>query len=273
MFLMNVKLGLVGIAIVLALSGCNLGGGGAAIFAANGLIASRTGDVNSNTVTVSPTSQTTFSAVTNSDESIDASWNNGPLSGQTRKFSKIGPGQYGFSNDSEEGVLAISQATTYTAIGVGAVRTKSNDVVAVGLFHSGVAPTAIPASGTLQYGMTNGLIGGTDVPGSVGVVGDVSIAANFSNGQVTGTFSNVKSNQTSGGPTSMQDIGFTGTMATGKALYSSNAMTYGGTAVATGQLVGGFYGPGAVDTAGVFDMTAASSGPRIIGAYGATSAP
>ena len=58
-------------------------------------------------------------------------------------------------------------------------------------------------------------------------------------------------------------------MNSGNALYSSTSMTYGGVA-ANGKLVGGFYGPEAVDTAGVFDMT--SSGTRYLGLYAASSA-
>lgn len=254
----------------LAATGCTTSGE-VDLDAVNALIAEFTaeepGDPSAGSLGASVPALATYE-VEDGGDTVKVSWNNGPLSGKTRTFVNEGPGPYVLDDPNEEGMLTVWRGTEYAVAASAGVIGNTSTKGAVGLAHAGIAPTDIPTNGTLTYGAEGGAhviipeTGPTPCDGPAGgCVGDVNIAANFQTGAVNGTFSNF-----TGG---ISDIGFAGTMNSGNALYSSTSMTYGGLA-ANGKLVGGFYGPEAVDTAGVFDMT--SSGTRYLGLYAASSA-
>jgi hypothetical protein len=206
--------------------------------------------------TTSPTSAT-YSV--DQDGSIDVSWEGGPLSDETRTFEHWSGGEYFLDHVGEQGLLTINRSGAYSASVSVLVTPEDYSTGAMGLAHAGVAPTNIPTSGTLSYARNGGV---TVVPlsqncgASSACVGDVNIAANFSSGAVNGTFSNFNSG--------FDDIGFSGSMNTGNALYSATSLTLGGSS-ASGKLIGGFYGPSVAETAGVFDFT--EDGTRYLGNY------
>jgi hypothetical protein len=260
--------------IVCLLSACaSAGGGGGGGAGSGGGVASRAGNAlitpMSSIGLIPPWTWTVANAKyqVQQNGSIKVSWDKGSLAGKTRTFvPDILPPDYVLDSTAESGLLTVITSTGNAAAVEGLIA-ESNpaDNGAFGLVHVGTTPTNLPSSGTLTYARAEGIVL-HPMLGQCGIssdcVGDVNIAANFSAGTVSGTFSNFN-----GG---LGNVGFNGTMNTGNTLYSSDSLTYGGSPT-DGILLGGFYGPGASDTAGVLDVTAGSV--HYLGGYAATRAP
>jgi hypothetical protein len=138
------------------------------------------------------------------------------------------------------------------------------DQTAVVAAHAGALSTDSPSSGTVTYtGALTGL-GFSTVAGTAS--GDVSISANFDNRTIAGNVSSIliRNDDAPDSTATLGDIAFTGTMATDRATYSGTNVTIGGNA-ATGLVDGGFYGPGAAETAG--SIVAVGQDGGLIGAY------
>ena len=156
-------------------------------------------------------------------------------------------GDYGFA-----GFVGANDSTT----GVGNIATAYGSV-------EGVGPT-----GTVPIGSVGYTGGAAEVVQTVGstpsyIAGTSSISANFTSGAVTGTM------DFSG---TADDVGFTGTMNSSKATYSSSAVTLGGV-TGTGQLQGGFFGPDYVETDGSFDVGNTAGTTKVTGAFHGSVAP
>ncbi len=100
--------------------------------------------------------------------------------------------------------------------------------------------------------------------------------ADFTNGTVNG---NIGLNGTTLWPVLPPSpccyIGFSGTMSTSRATYSSNAVAFNGN-IATGNVIGGFYGANGETTAGAFDVQdtgAGGTGAKATGSFLASSVP
>lgn len=147
--------------------------------------------------------------------------------------------------------------------------------------YFGVAQTAsMPTSGSATYtGGATGFIvqpNSTNASGIAGAFyGSSSLTANFASGNVTGSITGINAYQgnTNTLVGTVNDIGLTATIS-GSA-YAGTASVTGaaGTAFdisgATGPLVGGFYGPAANETAGVFNLTGGTNHVSVTGAFGA----
>jgi hypothetical protein len=163
----------------------------------------------------------------------------------------------------EEGIL-IAKALDYSYNGF----VESHDAISyegnIGAGFGGETPTGT-ASGEityLGYAATETMEAGEE---TYFYSGSSSISADFTNGSVEGTFDFSGADD---GP--KPTLGFTdGTMSTNKATYSSTTVTYNSNP-ATGKVIGGFFGPNYIETAGAFDIQS-SGGTKALGSFGATS--
>jgi hypothetical protein len=162
-----------------------------------------------------------------------------------------------------------------------------------GGYHNGTPsevsslPTNVTATYTGLYAGSVITLGANGAPTSIAAQnGTANLSANFSNSTVTGTVTNLTTTSaaisTSPGATTTAAAGYglgmngtiSGTSYTGTAGYNNGAnSTAAGTVVASG-LTGGFYGPGAAETAGALmikgtDPSGKSSPSITVGAFGA----
>lgn len=154
--------------------------------------------------------------------------------------------------------ILIAGATTsgYSFAGLEVAQDSATSAT-VGAGYGGTAPSGNTPSGTVTY--TGAAIGASETTGNTSPVafgGTSSIVANFTGGTVTGTlnFSGTSN-----------DVGFSGTMSSNNATYTGSSFTLGGSS-ATGQVVGGFFGPNYVETAGAFDVQ--NGNTKVGGAFG-----
>ncbi|HUZ12961.1 MAG TPA: transferrin-binding protein-like solute binding protein [Caulobacteraceae bacterium] len=116
-----------------------------------------------------------------------------------------------------------------------------------------------------------------------GFFGNASLTANFASGGVTGSISGIQAysvqNNGVGGNAigSVNDISLSanisGAQYTGTASASGSAGAAFDISGATGSLKGAFYGPSAAETAGVFYLTGGTNGVSVMGAFGAKQPP
>lgn len=162
----------------------------------------------------------------------------------------------------EEGFLTALDGAFSSAVVIDVTNAAEETTVAAA--HAGELTTDSPSSGRVTY--TGGLtgLGFSTVAGVAS--GNVSIDANFDNRTVAGTVSSIvirdEDVPTSTG--TLGNIGFNGTMSTDRATYTGTNVTIGGNA-ATGLVDGGFYGPGAAETAG--SIVAVGQDGGLVGAY------
>jgi hypothetical protein len=244
---------------------------------ANGLIARATltnpEDVGDG-AKIDQTQGTTFSVAEGTEPyTFDVSWNSGPYSNKTRTFAIVDAdgvvGTYAYvkkdENDKDEGVLFMGSDVSNAGFALGAMYTDGKADAAVGATHFGEAPTNIPTSGSLTYhGMNAGVTvndGENKDQLAPFTPGNATILANFGNGDVTGTLESAD----------LSTITFNGKMSAGNSVYSANndQIFYGGEGVGSNsKLIGGFYGDGANQTAGVYDVTTLGETPiRAIGGF------
>nr|WP_299849327.1 transferrin-binding protein-like solute binding protein [Sphingomonas bacterium] len=110
--------------------------------------------------------------------------------------------------------------------------------------------------------------------------GATALTANFATNAITGNITGINAYATGGsGPTSplgtMNSIALSGTISGSLFSGTASASATAGTAVnitgATGTLNGGFFGPNAAETSGVFDLSGA--GIAVMGSFGTTKVP
>lgn len=197
----------------------------------------------------------------------------------------IGGGSFSTSN----GYVAL-EGLSYTSFGMW-VATSANGQSDIAAFSLGYQTPAasVPTSGTATYAGTGNVVGNVYTPGNFGntapaVQGDASFTANFSTGQMTGTFSNMqayaKSNPNS--PTSVyaypwNDVSVSASIASGTAKFSGSAVTTSQPASplalkngAMGYINGAFYGPNAENLSAVWSLGNGDGSGTALGVVGAT---
>lgn len=143
--------------------------------------------------------------------------------------------------------------------------------------------TDMPTTGSATYaGNAVGYVvdpNSTSTYGTAGrFYGDATLTADFAGNTVTGAITDnlvygVEDGQETTVTGSMNDIALSATIS--GATYSGTASAEAGTGNsfditgATGTVDGGFYGPGAAETAGVFALEGGTNGVTVIGSFGA----
>lgn len=253
-------------------AGCgSVNGGGGAPGAVNALIASFETEVAGDPETAESLSKSTATRAilepNDVDDTVEVSWGDGPMSLMSRNFAPVEPGVFEPQDPNLNGSLLVTNPTDNTTLALVTVIPTDKTKGATGIIFDGTVPTNVPTSGMLTYTKTDGAIAqrvsGAGCPvDQIGCYGDVEVTANFGSGAVSGTLTNFDGD--------VEDIAFAGSMAEKKMFYSANSITYNGTKT-NGQLYGGFYGPGATETAGAFDI--GSGNARVVGGYGAAAPP
>jgi hypothetical protein len=243
---------------------------------ANGLIAGATltdkDDVSAG-AKIGQTAGTTFSVAEGEvQDTLDVSWNSGPYSNKTRTFALVdgdgGVGAYEYvkkdENDKDEGVLFVASNLSNAGFALGAMYTEGKADAAAGATHFGEAPTNIPSNGSLTYHGINAGVTVNDGENKDQLApftpGTSTILANFGTGDVNGTLTGLP-----------EEITFNGKMSGGNTQYAANndQIFYGSEGVdSSSKLIGGFYGDGANQTAGVYDVKTLGETPiRAIGGF------
>ena len=147
-------------------------------------------------------------------------------------------------------------------------------------FFAGIKPTNLPTiDDDVEYQGTAAAAVGSEI-GSEHAAGASTLYANFGTGRVMGEIG-----LTGSVSDNTNTIAFTGDMSTNHATYSAASGVAGQSLTlndssAFGQVVGGFFGPNGVETAGAFDVQdhagaigadADPSSVKITGAFGGTS--
>jgi hypothetical protein len=200
-------------------------------------------------------------------------------------------GPYGNLQSAQYGsFLTVSQHVSITSAGF---RTTSDPYGSIGHFHSGTSTgsddmaslKSSSATATYNgtfYGYT--AVNGDDLTQGQGdVAGRVSLTADFGAAKVSG---NVYDMQSPAGPDPGYGIALNGTITgahySGTAQFTNAASAPGAAPVAgyaSGEMTGGFYGPGALETAGAVQIvgnmpTDGGAQPGFFGgSYGAVKAP
>jgi len=157
-----------------------------------------------------------------------------------------------------------AQSLNYAAYGVWAVSDTATAGRAGTFAFGNLTPAAsVPATGTATFnGITIGVGGATSGSTVYALQGNAQIIANFGNQSVTANLTNLGTQNISTNATgSLPNL-------TGTSTISGSAYTgpISGTGL-TGTINGNFYGPAALETAGVWQ--ASGSGNSWIGSYGA----
>ncbi len=144
--------------------------------------------------------------------------------------------------------------------------------------------TNVPRSGSATYtGGATGYLSQSDNTNAVGTLatfyGTVSLSANFASGSISGSVNGINAyglgvnNRTLIG--TVNDISLTGNFTdnvfTGTALALTNVGTGFDISGASGGLTGGFYGTGAAEAAGTFNLAGGTHSVSVIGSFGASS--
>jgi C-lobe and N-lobe beta barrels of Tf-binding protein B len=175
-----------------------------------------------------------------------------------------------------QSVEAGSAALAYSSYGMLLTPVGTAGAVNIGAYHTGT-PTAVsslPTNVTATY--TGGYIG-YEIGGAAGLdvqAGRADLTANFGAGTVTGKVTNLTnlSTSTSAGYGLSMNGAISGGAYTGTAGFTNTAGTAAAGTVTSSALNGGFYGPGAVETAGALSIrgTAPTASPTVIvGSFGA----
>ena len=154
--------------------------------------------------------------------------------------------------------------------------------------QQGVSQTAsMPTTGSATY--TGGATGFVLQPAAINsdnagqFYGTSSLTANFGTGAITGAITGIQAYSPNGSGNTqtlfgtVNDINLAGTISgstyTGTATASATAGTAFDISGATGTLKGAFYGPGAAETAGVFNVSGGPNSTTLAGSFGAKQAP
>ena len=141
---------------------------------------------------------------------------------------------------------------------------------------------SMPTTGSATYSNANGVSGIVAIPSTAGgavsanLTGAVSLSANFSTGQITGSLTDMVAEAKGYGATNWNSVSFTGQLSSSQFTGSTAATSAPGTSFslassATGTLNGGFYGASAGQAAAVWTL---SDGSRsAVGVFGANLDP
>lgn len=257
----NLLLGGVCVA-ALALGGCSSSGG----TAVNALLGSAQitdeGAIDSISLASSDAKTSATIKVADDEQSATVTVKNGKqVAGPTKYTFFDTSGAYAIGTNDEETAILYAAEGNYSYNGFVAGYNPNNGKGNIAAGYGGTAPSGTMPTGAVSYAgvaATTLQTVGEDVLLSA-ATGSSSIDADFASGAVEGTFDF----STVSGPT----LGFAGTMSTDKATYSSTDVTYNSN-TATGQVIGGFYGPDYFETAGAFDIQ--SGGTKALGSFGAS---
>ena len=184
---------------------------------------------------------------------------------------------------------------TYSNFGVWSLNPCSNTssctptyVGTMGGAQPGYALTAsMPTSGSASY--SGGAVGYVQQPFAnnptnvAQFYGTSSLTANFGTGAVSGSVTGINAYSVdNGGGTqtllgTVNNIGLSGTISGAHFSGTTSVTGTAGTAFdisgATGTVTGGFYGPSANETAGVFNVRGGTNNTMLMGSFGAKQAP
>jgi hypothetical protein len=158
----------------------------------------------------------------------------------------------------------------------------------IGGAQPGVSLTStMPSSGSATY--TGGAVGYVIQPvadnshNAGQFWGTSTLNANFGTGGITGSITGINVYSVNNGGSgqtllgTMNNIGLAATISGAQYSGTTDVTGSAGTAFditgATGQIKGGFYGPGAAETAGVFYLTGGANNTSLMGSFGAKQAP
>ncbi len=183
----------------------------------------------------------------------------GDGSSDTLKTSGLSYVSFGFWDKTGMDFGAISNAGTY-------------------MFGFETPLSAMPTTGTAHYSGTGAVSGMAVVPGAPlalpALSGNAAFDANFSTGQVTGSFTGMKA---TAGLTTLpwNDVSVTASIAAGTNTFtgttgaaSAPANAYALKSTATGQVTGGFYGPAANEIGAVWTLSNGDGTGAAIGTVG-----
>jgi hypothetical protein len=175
--------------------------------------------------------------------------------------------------------FGTSVGLVYTDFGQWNVAINGNTVYAgtyAGAQPGGAQTTTMPTTGSASYsgGATGGVVQANATTSSATFYGSAAMSANFATGAVTGSITAIKAYGVSGTSLlgTINSINFTATIAGSAFAGTTSASTTAGTAFdisgATGVIRGGFYGPNAVEAAGIFNLTGGTNSIGLTGAFG-----
>ena len=188
-----------------------------------------------------------------------------------------GPGySSGTTSGSVSAVYNVPLGTLqYTLLGTWYHDDNVGNAAGVSEFIGGyqTAPSSVPTSGTATYSLAGGVSGQGFIPGKyqpaapalavpytpISISGDASISANFSTGQITGSFTNMKASLPDGsGAQPWNNVSLAATIASGGfSGTTATTSTPGGAlgfASGTGTIKGYFYGPSANEVGAVWTL-------------------
>jgi C-lobe and N-lobe beta barrels of Tf-binding protein B len=234
---------------------------------------------------IMPTGASSFSIVGTTTQTATVTGNlaNGQASATTGPLAMTCSTSGRTCSDSTPGyysILASTQAGTGTLAysNFGILTTPNGTGGNFGGYHNGT-PTAVgtlPTNVTATYSGT--YRGYVAVPNTVSQqAGDASLTANFSNGTMVGSVTNLSNLTAAGATAAGYGLSMNGTISggayTGTAGFTNTTTGTTGGTVTSSALNGGFYGPGAAETAGALAIrgTAPTTGTATIvtGAFGA----
>jgi hypothetical protein len=147
-------------------------------------------------------------------------------------------------------------------------------VVMIGGGAPGVSPTSTMPSGTASYlGLATGIIEqSSDV---ARFRGDIGLTADFGTGEINGQIAGIQAYDTDTDTRlgTVNDIGLAASISGSSYTGATSVIGRAGNAFdisgASGQISGGFYGPAANETAGVFYLNGGTNNTHLTGAFGA----
>jgi hypothetical protein len=273
-----------------ALGGCSTSGGGGTAAIANALLAGGTYAANGDLTPsdASADTKTTATITDNGGGSYTVAVTNGGAVAGPRDYQMEAPVPnsafaYGHATQGNGSILVAGTFDSGNAFAgfVGATTDQTTGIgpgnIAAGF--GGIAPTTLP-TGTVTYGGPNHDTSAAGVIQTAGAnpttaSGGAWIEANFANGTVNGHVFLDGGNPVTGPAVECCNIAFGGNMSTDHATYSSNSVAFNGS-VATGNVIGGFYGTNGETTAGAFDVQdtgVGGSGAKATGSFLASSLP
>ncbi len=146
-------------------------------------------------------------------------------------------------------------------------------------FVTGFQMANMPTTGTATYAGVNNVQGYALHKTDVAVLtGDASLTANFATQKVTGSLTNMTAIDTTAHSAQWNDVAISGSIASGSSSFSGTTSVtstpssgFAEKSGATGTVAGGFYGPGALNAAGVWNIGDGTT--SAFGTFGANLAP
>lgn len=147
-------------------------------------------------------------------------------------------------------------------------------VMVAGAIPGGSLTSAMPTAGSATYGgLATGIVEQSN--DAARFKGNVGLTADFTSGTIDGQIASILAfdTETDTQLGTINDIGLTATISGARYSGTAKAIGRAGTAFdiagASGQVTGGFYGPSAIETAGVFYLDGGTNNTHLTGAFGA----